>query len=347
MTIEERIDSFVRIGEMFAQFHSDPDQPLAGILKKAAVRAHVENPWFTPENIDFLLSSLAELLTYERLTKWLFAYAAILKKSRNPKTICVIMAGNIPMVGFHDFLCILMAGHRILVKLSSKDAVLLQAVIDILTMIHPEWKDRITVAGFPLSPFDAIIATGSNNSSRYFEYYFGKYPNILRKNRNSVAVITGRETGEELSGLADDILLYFGLGCRSVSKLYIPEGYDIRKLFSPLEKYGYYRFHHKFRNNYDYHKSVMLMNAIPFLDMGHVLITENIAMSSPVSVLYYEFYSDLEKLSFQLDGQSEQIQCIVCSLTLKDNWIKPGQAQHPALWDYADNKDTMKFLIEL
>jgi len=345
MKIEERIDSFVRLGEIFEQYGSTDDDPLAAILKKAAMRANLENPWFTQESIDYPVSSLAELLRREKFLSWLSAYPRIMNNGSAPKTICVIMAGNIPMVGFHDLLCVLLSGHNILIKLSSKDTALLQAVTEILFMINPEWKKRITVAGFPLTSFDAVIATGSNNSSRYFEYYFGKYPNILRRNRNSVAVITGNETMEELACLADDIFLYFGLGCRSISKIYLPEGYNFEVLTSPMEKYSQYRLHNKFMNNYEYNKAVLLMNSIPFIDCGYLLITENKSLSSPVSVLYYEYYNDLEELAYRLEEQSGQIQCIVSCLPLKNNWIKPGTAQHPELWDYADNTDTMNFLL--
>jgi hypothetical protein len=347
MTIEERIDSFVRLGELFAAFHSSPDLPGAVRLKSAAEVANRENPWFTPESIVFSLSALAESLTRSNLEKWISGYPGIREGKIITRTVCVIMAGNIPLVGFHDFLCVLLSGHRIVIKLSSKDSALLTAVVEILIDLNPEWKQRITLAEYPLPPFDAVIATGNNNSSRYFEYYFGKYPHLLRKNRNSIALITGEETEDELNGLADDIFLYFGMGCRSVSKIYLPEGYDLHRLVPAFAKYSFYSFHHKYKNNYDYNRTLLLMNSVIFFDTGHLILAENESLSSPVSVLHFQFYKDPGAVLKQLEEETEQIQCIVSRSPVIPNRVLPGLTQFPALWDYADQTDTMHFLEEL
>ncbi len=347
MTLNERIDSFVGLGELFRNFPGETDDPQLEIIRAAAKQAQIENPWFLQENICHALLSLAERLTHEKLEKWLKPYMRKIADNDQPQTIAIVMAGNIPLVGFHDFLSVLITGHRLIAKLSSQDAVLLPAIIEVLIANHPEWKDYTSITRQPLSSFDAIIATGNNNSSRYFEYYFGKYPNIIRKNRNSIAIITGEETNEDLYALADDVLLYFGLGCRSVSKLYIPVGYDLKQFINNLGKFEYYRYHHKYRNNYDYFKSIYIINKIPFIDTGDIILTENNSVSSPVSVIFYEYYEDLRTLSKQIGDMDSQLQNIVCHKRIKSHWILPGTAQHPELWDYADRIDTIDFLLNL
>jgi hypothetical protein len=257
------------------------------------------------------------------------------------------MAGNITVVGFHDFFCILLAGYHFLGKLSSEDSRLLPAIADILIRIDPEFKNLISFTDERLSDFDAVIATGSNNTYRYFEYYFGKYPHILRKNRNGVAILTGKETREELSGLADDIFIFFGKGCRSISKLYLPAGYDFQLLQEPFAGYNHYFNHHKYRNNYDYYKTIFILDKTPFIDLGHLLLIENTDKASPVSVLHYEYYNDLAIFNHILPGLKDQIQCIVCHDEQVFDSIKPGNAQSPELWDYADGFDTMEFLLSL
>jgi hypothetical protein len=347
MTLEERIDSFVKLGKLFIKFPDGTGDPQLEKLREAATQAQLENPWFTQDNICQELVSLSECLTMENLNKWLKPYSGKIAQMDHPVKVAVVMAGNIPLVGFHDFLSVLITGHRLIAKLSSKDAVLLPAVIEVLTSIHPEWKNYINTTRQPLRSFDAIIATGSDNASRYFEYYFGKYPNIIRKNRNSIAVITGEETSEDLMGLADDIMLYFGLGCRSVSKIYIPYGWDLKPLISGFGKFENYRFHNKYMNNYDYFKSIYIVNQTPFIDTGYIILTENNSISSPVSVLFYEYYNDITSLSSQIDEMDSHLQCIVCRKQLRPHWNLPGTAQHPALWDYADRIDTIRFLLDI
>jgi len=347
MTLNERIDSFVQLGELFRDFARNKQDPQLVKIREAAKQAQIENPWFVQESISHALRSLSECLTREKLNHWLKPYLRKTGEFDQPSTVAVVMAGNIPLVGFHDFLSVLISGHRLIAKLSSQDAVLLPAIIDFLLANRPEWKECITVTRQPLTYFDAIIATGSNNSARYFEYYFGKYPNIIRKNRNSVAIITGEETNEDLSALSDDMLLYFGMGCRSVSKIYIPAGWDLKQLLPGTGKFEYYRYHNKYMNNYDYYKSIYIINKIPFIDTGDMIMTENNALSSPVAVIFYEQYQDLTLLPDQLDEIDSQLQCIVCHKKMKEHWVLPGTAQHPELWDYADRIDTLNFLLDI
>ena len=271
----------------------------------------------------------------------------LLQEKRNAKRIGVITAGNIPLVGFHDFLSVLISGNIFVGKLSSKDDKLLPNVIDLLIEIEPKFKNYIFISENKLENFDAVIATGSNNSARYFEYYFGKYPHIIRKNRNSVAVITGNETTVDLQLLADDIFLYFGLGCRSVSKLFLPDGYNLDNIFRNSLKYKEVINHNKYANNYDYNRAIYLLNLTEFKDNGIMLMKEDINMASPISVVYFENYSKLETIKQRLDIEKDNIQCIVADKTVINEAIPFGESQKPQLWDYADNVDTINFLLNI
>jgi hypothetical protein len=254
------------------------------------------------------------------------------------------MAGNIPLVGFHDFLCALISGNNVQIKLSSKDSKLIKYLVGYIERIEPSFQGRITFKE-RLEGFDAIIATGSDNSARYFEYYFGKYPNIIRKNRTSCAILTDAESDQEIANLGIDIFSYFGLGCRNVSKLYVPTDYDFINLLSRLESFKEIIHHHKYCNNYDYQKSILLVNGVQHLDNGFLLLQENEKLVSPISVLYYERYVDESDLRNKLKVNAEKIQCIVGKV--KPAEIPFGQAQYPNVWDYADQIDTLKFLSEL
>jgi hypothetical protein len=263
------------------------------------------------------------------------------------KTIGIIMAGNLPLVGFHDFLCAYISGCGIKVKLSGKDEVLFPYVYRKLMEIDPSLCDRSAIID-RLEGFDAVIATGSNNTNRYFEYYFRDYPKILRRNRNSVAILTGDESDDELYALADDIFMYFGFGCRNVSKLYVPEGYDVKKLFPHFERYKWMHSHTKYMNNYDYNRTLLLMNRTEHLANEIIMLEQNTAISSPVAVLYYETYGEPRQLADKLQANSEHIQCIVSSTsnvisTHVEAVIPFGQTQMPELWDYADMVDTLAF----
>lgn len=256
-----------------------------------------------------------------------------------------MLAGNIPLVGFHDLLSVLISGHHVQLKLSSKDSKLIQYLIKHLIWLEPAFEKIIKIKENKLENFDAVIATGSDNSARYFEYYFGKYPNIIRKNRSSCVILNGNESEEEMEALGEDIFSYFGLGCRNVSKAFVPKGYDLAKILSRWESYKEIIHHHKYCNNYDYQKSILLVNLIPFLDNGFILLQENEKLVSPISVLFYEYYTDQEDLEIKLNINKEKIQCIVGSNSLAT--VPFGGAQYPEVWDYADNVDTLTFLEKL
>jgi hypothetical protein len=306
-------------------------------------KAEAENGWFTQENIRFALQSWKEALSEENLNEWVSNYNM---EETHPKTVAVIMAGNIPLVGFHDFLSVLITGNKVLAKLSSNDKTLLPFLAHQLIAIEPGFKDYIEFTEGRLENFDAVIATGSNNTSRYFDYYFGKYPNIIRKNRNSVAVLTGNETKTELTGLADDIFRYFGLGCRNVSKLYVPENYDFEKFFDAMFTWKEIIHNHKYINNYDYNKAVYLMDSFPLLDNEFMILKEDTGFSSPISVVFYELYGSMEQVEKILSEEAENIQCVVSKAGLPDE-IFFGETQTPKLWDYADGVDTVNFLLKL
>ncbi len=337
MQLKERINAFVQLGKFLGEIEEIP--AFAGIVKKA----EAQNGWFTSENILFALKSWAEALSEENLQKWVSQYEI---EETQPKTIAIIMAGNVPLVGFHDFLSVLITGNKVLVKLSSNDKILLPFLAEHLISIEPKFEDFIEFTEGKLKGFDAVIATGSNNTSRYFDYYFGKYPNIIRKNRNSVAVLTGKETTEELTRLADDIFRYFGLGCRNVSKLYVPENYDFQKFFEAMFTWKEIIHNHKYINNYDYNKAVYLMDSLPLLDNEFMLLKEDSGFSSPISVVFHETYSSVEKLQKELNERKSDIQCIVSETGISSE-IPFGKAQNPQLWDYADGVDTVAFLLKL
>ncbi len=339
----ERIESFARLGEILRAYPARSAEVNADTLVEAARLAYEENVWFTPEHITIALNAIGEILRAEDLSDWIAAYSEDMKPSC--RTIGVVMAGNIPAVGFHDFLCVLISGNRILAKLSSVDKQLLPAMAKLLVSFNPAWEEFISFTTDRIEGFDAIIATGRNNTSRYFDYYFGKYPNIIRRNRNSLAVITGDETAGDLAGLSRDIFLYFGMGCRNVSKIFIPDRYDLGKLTNAFSAFAGFANHNKYRNNYDYLKSIYLINKVPFLDTGFLLIVEDPAIQSPIAVLHFERYNQLNEVTRKLNDVREEIQCVVSIEDPGLPYLLPGQAQYPALRDYADDTDTLKFLM--
>ncbi|MBS1489189.1 MAG: acyl-CoA reductase [Bacteroidetes bacterium] len=302
-----------------------------------------ENPWFTSENIELALLGISTLLNREKLEEWANQYDL---NKVTPKKIGVAMAGNIPMVGFHDVLCVLMSGHQLVAKLSSKDSVLMKFLFGLLTEIESGFADQIVIEE-RLNNVDALIATGSDNTSRYFEYYFRNTPHIIRKNRSSCAVLLGEETNQELTELGKDIFSYFGLGCRNVSKIFVPEKFDFVTLIKGWQKFGSIIHHHKYANNYDYQKSILLINQISFYDSGFLLITESQNLVSPISVLYYETYKDQTDLKAALQAQENKIQCIVSAKGWYDKSVPFGRAQLPGVTDYADGVDTLQFLQSL
>ncbi len=296
------------------------------------------NGWFTPENVRQSLSAWGNLLKEGQLRAWLAPYPV----TENPKRVGLIMAGNIPLVGFHDLLCVVLSGHRAVVKLSSSDQTLIPALLGLLFQFEPELKNSISISVAKLGEIDAVIATGSNNSLNYFESYFGKYPHIFRRNRTSLAVLDGSETQQELEALGSDIFSYFGLGCRNVSQLLIPGNFELDRFFGGIFPYGEIINHHKYANNYDYNKAVFLMNREEILDNGFLLLKESDELHSPLGMLYYKRYSNPGEVEDFIAAQKDNLQAIV-----GHGYIPFGKAQHPELSDYADGVDTLKWLGEL
>ncbi|MEL6976411.1 MAG: acyl-CoA reductase [Bacteroidota bacterium] len=345
MTVQAHtIEAFVKLGLTFSDFVKNPEHPENQDLEQVLLQAERKNAWFTQKQLRQALQEWSELLTQDALEHWVKPYGFM--EVQTPKTIAIIMAGNIPLVGFHDFLSVLLSGNTVFAKLSSNDNVLLPYVANLLVRFYPELKNHIAFTEERLTGFDAVIATGSNNTSRYFEHYFGKYPNIIRKNRNSVAVLTGNESSEDLISLGEDVFRYFGLGCRNVSKIFVPEGYDFDLLFKAMFKYQDIIHHHKYANNYDYNKAVYLMSDIALLDNGFLLLKEDASNASPISVLFYEYYSQKENLEQLLTENKDALQCVVTHLKIPQA-ISFGQTQKPALSDYADDVDTLAFLKAL
>ncbi|MFD0962507.1 acyl-CoA reductase [Pseudofulvibacter geojedonensis] len=350
--IIQRIEAFSQLGQFLSQFTTEriskKEQVLHNDLFFDAFKMQVEraqefNGWFTLDNVLFSCEGWSKSLTNENLNKFI---DSINIKKNTPKTIAIIMAGNIPLVGFHDFLSVLLMGNSVVVKQSSNDKHLLPILAKYLEYIEPSLKGQITFTEEKLENFDAVIATGSNNTARYFDYYFGKYPSIIRKNRNSIAILTGNETDDELNGLADDIFRYFGLGCRSVSKLFIPKGYNFDKLFNAVFKYKDIINNAKYANNYDYNKAVYLMSLFDLLENGFLMLKEDTSYASPIASLFYEYYDDSNSLKEKINSDKEKIQCVVGNGFI-DNEIAFGQTQLPTLLDFADGVNTLEFLNNL
>lgn len=334
MMTDERLEGLINLGNYLDAIDEVE-------LEQVVINVRSENPWFTPGSINLALEGIRRYLDADSLKKWISHYTVTPQNSRK---IAVVMAGNIPLAGFHDMLSVLVSGHVLLAKLSSKDTVLPIFVRDKLIAMEPRFESLISMPP-RLKNFEAVIATGSDNSARYFHYYFGKYPHIIRKNRTSCAILSGREATEELTRLGRDVFTYFGLGCRNVSKIFIPEDFDPTRLIKAWDIYVDILHHHKYHNNYDYQKSILLVNKIPFYDSGFVILHENEKLVSPISVVYLERYKNNDDLSEKIGKISDKIQCIVGN-TSADH-VPFGQAQSPDLWDYADRVDTMEFLQSL
>lgn len=338
MLLEQRIEAFTKLNHYLTEVINGNES------QEIIERAINYNTWFTPTNVKKAIQGIIELTTEKALTEWSNKYAI----SDKPKGIKVgiVMAGNIPLVGFHDLLSVVISGNIALIKTASDDKYLMMNIIQKLYQLSPGMSQHIEVSE-RLNQAKAMIATGSNNSSRYFEQYFAKMPNIIRRNRNSVAVITGKETTEELQQLGTDIFDYFGLGCRNVAKLYVPEGYIFNTFYEAIEKFDYVFAHHKYKNNYDYNKSIYLINMVPHLDNGFLLLKEDSAMISPISALFYEQYKNDADLTLKLSTHAHQIQCVVGNRNDLLEMIPYGEAQQPGLFDYADGVDVLEFLTSL
>lgn len=332
MNLQERIDLLSRLGEYMLS-ETEPWQE----AREKAVR---QNSWFIPEFVELAVKNIAQsFLKKDALTNWVNHYKPQNINPR-PRIVGIVMAGNIPLVGFHDLLCVFITGHIAHVKASSKDEVLIKHLVSVLASFNDEVNELIIFSEM-LKGCDAYIATGSNNTAGYFEYYFGKYPNIIRRNRTSVAILSGNETNEELDKLADDVYQYFGLGCRNITKLYVPEGYNFIALLSIFKKYNYLADHHKYKNNYDYNLSIHLLNKKYYMSNESLLVIEEASFFSPISQLNYECYNDLDQLAASLNGR-EELQCVA-----GHGFTAFGQVQAPSLSDYADGIDTFQFLTNL
>ncbi|MCA6364101.1 MAG: acyl-CoA reductase [Bacteroidetes bacterium] len=344
---EERIAAFVSLGEAFGRIANGNAVSAAETdFQEMIPGYHLSNGWYTPAFIRHRLQQMAAGLGKEVLENWLGNYT--FPASLHDKNVAVILAGNLPMVGFDDFAAVLLAGAKFCGKLSSDDKRMMPAIGALLTEIEPRFEGQFVFTDFRLPKIDAVIATGSNNSSRYFDYYFGKYPHIIRKNRHSVAVLTGNETREALTALGDDVFIYFGLGCRSVSKLFVPEGYSFNTFYESILHWGETMTgHKKYMNNYEYHRTLYLLSRETLLDNNFLLLKEDAALSSPPGMLFWESYSSPEALQTRLQSLQPELQCVAGSAQLWPGALPFGQTQCPGPADYADGVDTLAFLCSL
>lgn len=352
MSIKNRLIAFNKLGDFLSQYSRESIKEKEGVsyndlffngFKHQIKIAEENNSWFTKENILFALESWASALTKENLDTWIASENLVESSS---KRVAIIMAGNIPLVGFHDFLSVLISGHAVLVKQSSNDKHLVPFLAKYLEYVEPSFKGKISFTEEKLSGYDAVIATGSNNTARYFEYYFKDTPSIIRKNRNSIAVIQGNESQEDFENLSDDVFRYFGLGCRSVSKLFVPRGFDFNAFFQGMYKQHQIINNTKYANNYDYNKAVYLMSEFDILENGFLMIKEDESYASPIASVFYEYYDNPVDLKIKLHEDKDNIQCIVSKGFLEGE-IAFGNTQHPKLWDYADGVNTLAFLSKI
>jgi hypothetical protein len=336
MNINQRTQAFLYLPEKLQSIDREK-------LHKVFAKATSHNPWFTPEHIDLAMIGLNRYLEEDKLNRWLDNYSF---DRITGKTVGVVSAGNIPMAGLHDFISVLISGHNLCMKLSAQDEVLLPFLADLLIEIEPNFRKKISFSE-RLKNFDAIIATGSDNSARYFHYYFSGVPHIIRKNRVAIALLNGDESDSEMKGLARDVFEYFGLGCRNVAKILVPAAFDIQDLKDAFSGFSHFIDHNKYANNYHYQKAILLMNGTPHFDTGLSIITESNDLVSPISVLYYQPYQAIEEAQVYIAENRAKLQCIVAKDGILEDTIPFGDAQRPELWDYADDVDTLKFLEQL
>lgn len=334
-----RLQAFQRLGKQIAVLLKN------GEFNTVIHQQSIENKWFTEENCRFALNALTKMLDEKSCEAFFQKYQHLFQKEQNSQKIAVIAAGNIPCAAFHDFFCILVSGNQFIGKLSKQDALLLPFLSKMLIKIAPELENYIAfVEKLPL--FDKIIATGSNNSARYFEYYFKDYPLLLRKNRNSIAVLTGKESDEELAKLSIDVFQYFGLGCRSVSKIYVPKNYDFTKLIYVFQEHSNSLLQHNgYVNNYEYHRAIYAINRTPVYDGNSFLLVQNYALASPIAVIYYEEYEKTDDILNLIQLHKTEIQCVVSSDSAIKNRIIFGETQSPSLFDYPDKEDILLFCM--
>ena len=348
LSLDQRIISFSRLGDVLSclpeckesntPFYFKTDWQ-AEYLKIKTISTEI-NQWFTSEFIDHALLSIAQSLSEAKIRKWLSNYSYC--EISGDKRIGVIMAGNIPLVGFHDFISVLISGNYFIGKVSSKEGGLIEMIAKILIDIEPHFKNFISFSSSEPNHIDGLIATGSNNTARYFKYGYKNIPSIIRKNRNSISILTGEESNTELQALANDIFLYFGLGCRNISKLIVPLNYNFNPLISALDKYNSFTLHKGYMNNYLYQSAIHKTENIKVIDNGYLILKEAFEISSPIGVLYYQYFKNDKEIKEILDVQAEKIQCITSKKELGN--IPFGKTQFPDLWDYSDNVDTINFL---
>lgn len=335
MQLHERLDALVKLGESLRA----KDEYREAVIHRTAYH----NPWFTKENQRSAIEAIAgNMLDKSKLEQWLSEYQ--IQDPVNPKSIGLVLAGNIPLVGFHDVLCIFVAGHRAVIKLSDKDPYLLPFLLKRLAEIDPRTSGYFQPVD-QLKHFEAVIATGSNNSARYFETYFGKYPHIIRRNRNAIAVLSGKETDEDLMRLGQDVFRYFGLGCRNVAKVYVPKAYDFDPMLTAFHEFRELVTHSKYKNNFDYNYALFMLNKVKYFANGCIILTENPNLQSHIAGLHFEYYDDTKALVEEIKNRSSEIQCVVSKEEIPGVAHIPfGRAQDPELWDYADGVDTIAFL---
>lgn len=342
MKLENRIEELAESGKRLKQFVDgtwSPSNSQISSVDDLLHRAHIKNNWFQPQMVSEMLKEVIAMLDKRALQQWVEDYDFGKTK---PQNVAIIMAGNIPMVGFHDLLSVLISGHVAWIKLSSKDEVLIPFWLEILLEINTNWKQKIELKSERMIGMDAVIATGSNNSARYFDYYFGKYPHIIRKNRTSVALLTGEEDDSDLQNLSRDMLLYFGLGCRNVSKLFLPKDFRLDQIFENILDWKFITDNQKYNNNYEYNRTVYLLNREPFLDNNFFMLKESESLVSPISVVHYQRYERMKEVDRNLQIEKENIQCVIGK-----NHTPFGHSQSPKLDDFADEIDVLKFLSSL
>ncbi|MBC8398621.1 acyl-CoA reductase [Flavobacteriaceae bacterium] len=343
MNINQRIEIICGIGKFLKnyldeKYDNNKDHKLVE-FEKIIIKAQSINPWFTDENIKVNLTYWSEKLTKTNLKQWLNKYDL---NNNSRKNIAIIMAGNIPLVGFHDFICVFLSGHNSIIKLSNSDNCILPFLTDLIKLP----SERIVYSDSFLKDYDGVIATGSDNTSRYFDYYFKNKNSIIRKNRNSIAILDGEESDCDLKSLSNDIFTYFGLGCRNVSKLYVPRNYNFDSFFNSIFSYKELINNHKYANNYDYNKAIYLMSEYKFLDNGFFIVKEGKEMHTPISTINYEYYDNISLLREKINQQEDKIQCIVSNIEFEGK-VDFGETQNPSLNQYADNMDVMNFLLTI
>lgn len=341
--MEKYIYGLSKLGKFITDFYQkkriddEKCEKLEFLLKKS----QIENAWFTPESLESALLEWANSFEIEKLKSWINIYPGRIERKR----VGLILAGNIPLVGWHDVMSVLLSGHTAVIKLSSKDKNLIPFLLELWSEFSKEKISYELVE--KLENFDAVIATGSNNTARYLNYYFEKYPHIIRKNRTSVAVLDGSESDEELQDLSKDIFMYYGLGCRNISRLFLPKNFKLDRLFENFMVFGNIINHHSYANNYDYNKAIYLLNQEKFWDNNFVILKEDESLFSPLSVIHFTRYENEDEVKKFIDENEENIQCVVSKNKFQDKIILFGKAQNPTLMDYADHVDTMQFLREI